>query len=118
MIPGLSFFDQGHTEADEKLLPVVYQELRKLASAKLSKRKPRKSIQPTLLVHETCVRLVDVDEPQQWKVEAISLERLLRRCGEYWWSMHGGSEVSNMVVDKDRELIAEYDSCFSLEFKA
>jgi RNA polymerase sigma factor (TIGR02999 family) len=45
---------------------LVYEELRKLASAKLSKRKPGESIQPTMLVHEAYVRLVDVNEPQQW----------------------------------------------------
>lgn len=62
----LNQIDQGDAEASEKLLPLVYEELRKLASAKLSKRKPGESIQPTLLVHEAYVRLVDVVEPQQW----------------------------------------------------
>ncbi len=62
----LNQIDQGDAEAAEKLLPVVYEELRKLASARLSKRKPGELFQPTLLVHEAYVRLVDVAEPQQW----------------------------------------------------
>jgi RNA polymerase sigma factor (TIGR02999 family) len=62
----LTAIDQGDQAAAEELLPIVYLELRKLAAQKLSGGKPGQSIQPTMLVHEAYVRLVDVKEPQQW----------------------------------------------------
>lgn len=62
----LSAIERGEQNATDKLLPLVYQELRKLATAKLSKEKPGQTLQPTMLVHEAYVRLVDVDQPQQW----------------------------------------------------
>jgi hypothetical protein len=48
----LSAIEQGDSNAAEELLPLVYQELRKLAAAKLSKEKTGHSLQPTVLVHE------------------------------------------------------------------
>jgi RNA polymerase sigma factor (TIGR02999 family) len=62
----LSAIQRGDETAADKLLPLVYQELRRLAAAKLSKEKPGQTLQPTVLVHEAYVRLVDVNEPQQW----------------------------------------------------
>ena len=62
----LTAIERGDENVSAKLLPLVYQELRKLASAKLSKEKPGRTLQPTMLVHEAYVRLVDVDQPQQW----------------------------------------------------
>ena len=53
----------GDQNAADKLLPLVYLELRKLAAAKLSKEKPGQSAQPTMLVHEANLRLIDVDRP-------------------------------------------------------
>lgn len=62
----LSAVERGEASAAEKLLPLVYQELRKLAAAKLSKEKPGQTLHPTMLVHEAYLRLVDVAQPQQW----------------------------------------------------
>lgn len=62
----LSAIERGDQQAAEQLLPAVYQELRKLAAAKLSQQKPGQTLQPTMLVHEAYVRLVDVDQQQQW----------------------------------------------------
>jgi len=62
----LSQIESGDPTAAEQLLPLVYQELRKLASAKLAKENPGQTLQPTVLVHEAYVRLVDVDESQRW----------------------------------------------------
>ena len=62
----LSAIERGEEKAADKLLPLVYRELRRLAAAKLSKEKRGHSIQPTMLVHEAYVRLVDVDKPQGW----------------------------------------------------
>jgi RNA polymerase sigma factor (TIGR02999 family) len=50
--------EQGRTEAAEQLLPLVYDELRKLAAAKLAQENPGQTLQPTALVHEAYLRLV------------------------------------------------------------
>src|SRR6266705_1558681 len=54
----LSQIDQGDPHAAEQLLPLVYDELRKLASARLAHEKPGQSLQATALVHEAYLRLV------------------------------------------------------------
>jgi len=62
----LSAIDAGDESAAEQLLPLVYTELRKLAHAKLRNEHAGQSLQPTMLVHDAYVRLVDVDTPQEW----------------------------------------------------
>ena len=62
----LSRFDSGDTAAAEQLLPLVYDELRRLAAHKLAQEAPGQTLQATALVHEAYLRLVDVDAPQQW----------------------------------------------------
>ena len=56
--------EEGDSRATDDLLPLVYQELRKLAASKLSKESKGQSLQPTMLVHDAYVRLVDVPNPQ------------------------------------------------------
>ncbi len=62
----LSAIEQGDGQAAEQLLPLVYDELRKLAAAKLANEKPGQTLQATALVHEAYIRLVDQTTPQQW----------------------------------------------------
>ncbi len=62
----LSAIEQGDAAASAQLLPLVYEELRQLAAAKLSREQPGQTLQPTVLVHEAYVRLVDTDKPQEW----------------------------------------------------
>jgi RNA polymerase sigma factor (TIGR02999 family) len=62
----LSAIEQGDPHATEQLLPLVYDELRKLAAEKLAQEKPGQTLQATALVHEAYVRLVDVQEAQRW----------------------------------------------------
>jgi RNA polymerase sigma factor (TIGR02999 family) len=62
----LSQIEQGDPSAAEQLLPLVYEELRKLAAAKLAREKPGQTLQATALVHEAYIRLVDVDQTQHW----------------------------------------------------
>ena len=57
---------QGDRQAAADLLPIVYDELRQLAAARLAGEKPGQTLQATALVHEAYVRLVDVDQPQLW----------------------------------------------------
>ena len=61
----LSQIDSGDPSAAEQLFPLVYDELRKLAAARLAQEKPGQTLQATALVHEAYLRLVE-DEPQQW----------------------------------------------------
>ena len=58
--------EQGDSEAAEQLLPLVYDELRRLAAAKLAHDHGNQTLQTTALVHEAYVRLVDVDAAQNW----------------------------------------------------
>jgi RNA polymerase sigma factor (TIGR02999 family) len=58
----LSAIDQGDPHAAEQLLPLVYEELRKLAAHKLDQEKPGQTLQATALVHEAYMRLVSGDE--------------------------------------------------------
>jgi len=62
----LSAFEQGDPHAAEELLPVVYEELRKLASHKLNNEKPGQTLQATALVHEAYLRLVGAQQGQHW----------------------------------------------------
>ena len=62
----LSAIEEGDPHAAEQLLPLVYDELRKLAAQKMAEEKPGQTIQATALVHEAYVRLVDVDQAQRW----------------------------------------------------
>jgi RNA polymerase sigma factor (TIGR02999 family) len=62
----LSAIEQGDAHAAEQLLPLVYDELRKLAAQKLAQETPGQTLQATALVHEAYVRLVDVDKCQRW----------------------------------------------------
>ena len=62
----LSQIEDGDPSAAEQLLPLVYDELRKLAAAKLANEKPGQTLQATALVHDAYIRLVDVDKAQHW----------------------------------------------------
>ena len=62
----LSAIEQGDPHAAEQLVPLVYDELRKLAAQKLAQEKPGQTFQATALVHEAYLRLVDVDRVQRW----------------------------------------------------
>ena len=64
----LSQIEQGDGQAAEQLLPLVYDELRKLAAAKMAQENPGQTLQATALVHEAYIRLVDVDKAQHWDI--------------------------------------------------
>jgi RNA polymerase sigma factor (TIGR02999 family) len=84
----LSAIEQGDPHAAEQLLPLIYEELRKLAAQKLAQEKPGQTLQATALVHEAYLRLVDTDKVSQWNsrghffaAAATSLPPRPRRCG-------------------------------------
>ena len=62
----LSAIEQGDPHAAEHLLPLVYDELRRLAAQKLAQEKPGQTLQATALVHEAYLRLVDRESQQRW----------------------------------------------------
>jgi RNA polymerase sigma factor (TIGR02999 family) len=62
----LSSIEQGDPHAAEQLLPLVYDELRKLAAEKMAHEKPGQTLEATALVHEAYIRLVDTEKAQHW----------------------------------------------------
>ena len=62
----LSAIEQGDAGASAELLPLVYEELRRLAASRLAREAPGRTLQATALVHEAYVRLVDGDEARRW----------------------------------------------------
>lgn len=102
----LSEIEHGAAAAD-RLLPLVYVELRKLAAAKLVNEKSGQTLQPTALVHEAYLRLVDVEKVQKWDsrghffaAAAEAMRRILvenaRRKGR---QKHGG-ELNRVELDE------------------
>lgn len=115
----LSAIEQGDSNAAEKLLPLVYQELRKLAAARLSKEKTGHSLQPTVLVHEAYLRLVDVDQPQQWSgrghffaAAAEAMRRILVDIARRKKSEKHGGQLRRVSLDDD--LAATHDRAIDL----
>src|SRR5262245_42611465 len=62
----LCAIEGGDPHAAEQLLPLVYEELRRLAAQKLAQEKPGQTLEATALVHEAYLRLVDVERAQHW----------------------------------------------------
>src|SRR6266536_3596579 len=105
----LSAIEQGDPHAAEQLLPLVYDELRQLAAQRLAHEKPGQTLQPTALVHEAYLRLVDVDQAQHWNsrrhffaAAAEAMRRLLveqaRRKKRH---KHGGSRQRVPLEDAE-----------------
>ena len=62
----LGKIESGDPSAAEQLLPLVYEELRKLAAAKMAQEDPGQTLQATALVHEAYIRMVDTETAQHW----------------------------------------------------
>jgi RNA polymerase sigma factor (TIGR02999 family) len=62
----LGAIEKGDAQAAEQLFPLVYDELRRLAAGRLAQEKPGQTLQPTALVHEAYLRLVDVEKARNW----------------------------------------------------
>ncbi|MBL9172651.1 MAG: sigma-70 family RNA polymerase sigma factor [Verrucomicrobiales bacterium] len=97
----LQFMDAGDSKAADQLLPLVYEELRTLAAAKMAQEKPGQTLQATALVHEAWLRLAGTDERKAWNsrghffgaaaeaMRRILVERARRRSAV----KRGGGEV-------------------------
>src|SRR3954467_9727111 len=97
----LSQIESGDPSAAEQLLPLVYEELRKLAAAKLAQEKPGQTLQATALVHDAYLRLVDTEEARHWNsrghffgAAAEAMRRILvDRARQKLGPMRGGDRV-------------------------
>lgn len=116
----LNSMEQGNSEAAEKLLALVYDELRVLAAKKMSKESPGQTLQATALVHEAYIRLVG-GEHQNWKsrnhffvAAAEAMRRILiENARRKQRNKHGGGHqkvnldyVDLAVEDPKEDLIA------------
>jgi RNA polymerase sigma factor (TIGR02999 family) len=128
--PVLSKMAEGAAYSAEQLLPLVYDELRKLAAAKLVQEPSGQTLQGTALVHEAYLRLVGVPQPQQWSgrghffaaaaeamrrilVENARKKRALQRGGD-----RGRVELElnePMAPELSRDVLALNDALENLE---
>jgi RNA polymerase sigma factor (TIGR02999 family) len=91
----LSAIERGDPHAAEQLLPLVYAELRRLAASKLAHEKPGHSLQPTALVHEAYLRLVDDKEDR----------RQFRDCGHFFAA--AATAMRRILIDNARRKQAQ-----------
>src|SRR5579864_8671061 len=119
----LSAIDQGDPHAAAQLLPLVYDELRKLAAQRLAQEKPGQTLQATALVHEAYLRLVDVDTAQDWNsrghffgAAAEAMRRILveraRRKGRI---RHGGGLERADLLDAEAAAAVDDEQILNLD---
>src|SRR5262245_29785678 len=103
----LCAIEQGDPSAADQLLPLVYDELRKLAAQRLAQEKPGQTLQPTALVHEAYLRLVSRAGEQQWDnrghffaAAAEAMRRILvENARRKRTQKHGGKLVRRILED-------------------
>jgi RNA polymerase sigma factor (TIGR02999 family) len=118
----LSAIEQGDAHAAEQLLPLVYDELRCLAAAKLAQEKPGQTLQATALVHEAYLRLVDVEQAQRWNsrghffaAAAEAMRRILvERARRKKRRRHGGDRQRLDLDEADLVCLLPPDELLSL----
>lgn len=103
----LSEIEHGDPDAADQLLPLVYEELRKLAAAKLVNEKPDQTLQPTALVHEAYLRLVDA-KAQKWNsrghffaAAAEAMRRILVESARRKATVKHGGEFARVQIRDD-----------------
>jgi RNA polymerase sigma factor (TIGR02999 family) len=102
----LSAIEQGDPHAAEQLLPLIYEELRKLAAQKLAQELPGQTLQATALVHEAYLRLVDSEQAQRWNsrghffaAAAEAMRRILVDQARHKRSRKHGGELVRQDLD-------------------
>ncbi|NUQ62749.1 MAG: sigma-70 family RNA polymerase sigma factor [Pirellulales bacterium] len=123
----LTAIQQGDAQAAEQLLPLVYDELRRLASQKLGHESPGHTLQATALVHEAYIRLVDVEKAQHWDsrrhffaAAAEAMRRILvEDARRKHRKKHGGDHhrrrlhEDDVAVDRDLSELLALDEALS-----
>jgi RNA polymerase sigma factor (TIGR02999 family) len=102
----LQHIQSGDPSAAEQLLPLVYEELRKLAAANLAREKPGQTLQATALVHEAYLRLVDIDKVRHWQTRrhifsaaAESMRRILIENARRKGRLKRGGKRNRVLLD-------------------
>jgi RNA polymerase sigma factor (TIGR02999 family) len=103
----LSQIEAGDPSAADQLLPLVYDELRRLAAARLVQEKPGQTLQATALVHDVYLRLVDGRQRQQWDgrghffaAAAEAMRRILvEQARRKQRIKHGGELARRELID-------------------
>ena len=105
----LSQIENGDQQASIDLLPLVYDELRKLAAARMANERSDHTLQATALVHEAYVRLVDVDQAQQWNgrghfysAAAEAMRRILVEHARQKMSKQRGGDQKRVALDQEQ----------------
>jgi RNA polymerase sigma factor (TIGR02999 family) len=105
----LSAIEQGDPHAAEQLLPLVYDELRRLAAGKLANERPGQTLQATALVHEAYLRLVDVNQAQHWNsrghffaAAAEAMRRILVEQARHKRSAKGGGQLQRVKLHEEQ----------------
>ena len=108
----LSAIEQGDPSAAEQLLPLVYEELRRLAAQKMAQEAPGQTLQATALVHEAYVRLVDVEKAQHWDsrghffaAAAEAMRRILVDQARRKQSIKRGGDLNRVDLDAACSLV-------------
>lgn len=104
----LSAIESGNASAADELLPLVYEELRKLAASKLANEKPGQTIQATALVHEAWIRLLGSDASEiQWNgrghffgAAAKAMQRILVDNARRKKSLKAGGDFSRVQLSE------------------
>ena len=104
----LSQIEAGDLAAAAQLLPLVYDELRKLAAARMTDERSDHTLQATALVHEAYVRLVDVEKSQHWNsrghffaAAAEAMRRILIESARRKQSAKRGGEQKRIEINDD-----------------
>jgi RNA polymerase sigma factor (TIGR02999 family) len=118
----LSAIEQGDPHAAEQLLPLVYDELRMLAAAKLAQERPGQTLQATALVHEAYLRLVDTDKAQHWNsrgyffgAAAEAMRRILIDNARYKRRPKHGGDRRRVDLDDALCVIAPREDLLALD---
>jgi RNA polymerase sigma factor (TIGR02999 family) len=109
----LSAIEEGDPASARQLLPLVYNELRKLAAQKLAQEAPGQTLQATALVHEAYLRLVGSEKDQHWDsrrhffaAAAEAMRRILIDKARHKQSAKGGGALQRLVLDQGASLAA------------
>src|SRR5262245_30570407 len=113
----LNAIEQGAPHAAAELLPLVYDELRKLAAARMAEEKPGQTLQPTALVHEAYVRLVGGDAVVQWDgrghffaAAAEAMRRILIDQARHKQTLKAGGGRGRLDLDDIEPVLEEGDA--------
>ena len=126
----LSAVNQGDPRAAERLLPLVYNELRRLAATKIARESPGQTLQATALVHEAYLRLLDGDRQQDWNgrghffaAAAEAMRRILVERARHKQSLKAGGgrrrqelpDIELAVAGPRLDLLALHEALTKLE---